>query len=343
MKALVLQDKNKLVMQEMPTPIPKPNELLIKTKAATICTSDLNDIDHNPFGIHLPMIMGHEGSGDVVAVGDAVTDFKVGDEVVVHPVIPCYKCRSCKAGYAHLCDDMSHLGIDVGGVFAEYFTIRADRARIIPHNTINYATASLMEPVSVCIQAIKRGNVAESSDVLVVGDGPFGIIVTRLLSSYTKGKIILIGRHAFRLALATNALRINEKELPDVQQAIMDLTEGQGVDTAILCAGTSDAVNTCVYALKTRGTLSVFSAVLPNPSINLFKVHVKELQIHGSCNDENQMDNALKLLQKKELGLDQLVTHNLSFYSQWQEAFDLAKRGKDRAVKVSMNFAEGQP
>ena len=341
MKALVLQETGKLVMREEPVPQPGPGELLIKTKAATICTSDLNDIKHNAFGIRMPMIMGHEGSGDVAAVGEGVRAFQVGDEITAHPVMPCGHCRSCRRGLAHLCDEMSHLGIDRGGVFAEYFLIRADRARIIPHATVDYAVASLMEPVSVCIEAIRRGNVGQGSDVLIMGDGPFGLLTAMLLPRYTKGKVIVVGRHPFRLQYAQNAICINDRATPDVQRAIAQATEGQGVDTAILCVGTAQAVDTAIAALRSRGTLSVFSAVQPAPPVDLFKVHVKELNICGSCNDDNEMDNALALLIDQSLGLGRIITHRLDFFTQWQEAFRLAECGKDEALKVSMTFQGG--
>ena len=340
MKALVLEQTNQLVMRDIPIPTPGEGELLIRTKAATICTSDLNDIKHNAFGIKLPMVMGHEGAGDVVAVGPGVTDFKVGDEITAHPVMPCYQCDSCKRGLAHLCDQMDHLGITKGGVFAEYFVIRQDRARIIPHATVVYATASLMEPVSVCIEAIKRGNVGPESHVLVIGDGPFGVMISRLLPHYTKGKIILLGRHDFRMQMAPQAIAIHEKRTPDVQKAILEATGGVGVDTAILCVGTSQAVDIGIEALRSRGTLSVFSAVQPAPAIDLFKVHVKELNICGSCNDMDALDEALSLIIDPKMQMDQIITHKLDFETQWQEAFRLAEFGKDEALKVSMCFKQ---
>ena len=112
MKALILESAGHLVMKDCPKPAPKNNEALIKTKAATICTSDINDINYNPFGIELPMIMGHEGAGVIEAVGDGVADFAVGDEIAAHPVMPCGKCVSCRRGLSHLCDDMTHLGLN---------------------------------------------------------------------------------------------------------------------------------------------------------------------------------------------------------------------------------------
>lgn len=336
MKALVLEAQGQLVQKECQVPQPGPDELLIKTEAATICTSDLNDIKHDSFGIRFPMIMGHEGAGVVAAAGENVIGFKKGDRIAAHPVMPCGACPNCLRGLPHLCGNMKHLGINREGVFAEYFCIRADRARKIP-DTMDYDLASLMEPVCVCIEALERANVKKGGTVLIVGDGPFGIIMTRLLKAYNPGKIIVTGRHPFRLNMAGNADTIYEHETKDVPEKVYQLTKGEGVDSAVLCVGTEPAVNTAIACLKARGTLSVFSAVTPMPAIDLFRVHLKELNLCGSCNDEDYLDRALELLGKKELGLKNLITHQIPF-ADWEKAFKLAENGKDEALKVTMTF-----
>jgi threonine dehydrogenase-like Zn-dependent dehydrogenase len=123
MSVLQLHGPNDLREGRLPVPRPRADELLVRTAAATICTSDLIDIRSNSYGIVLPRVLGHEGAGTVVGIGD---------RVAAHPVIPCGQCEECQRGIAHLCRNMGHLGLDRDGVFAEYFTIRADRARRLP-------------------------------------------------------------------------------------------------------------------------------------------------------------------------------------------------------------------
>jgi len=335
MKALILKEKRKLILGEAPIPEISPDELLIRTKAATICTSDLNDIKYNHFGIKMPMVMGHEAAGVVEKVGAEVKGFSVGDEVCTHPVMPCGECVSCRRGLYHLCDDMSHLGLNKSGAFAEYYAIRADRARLKPKN-VSFAAASLAEPISVCIEAIERGNVKEGSNVLIIGDGPFGIICARLLKGYKPGRVIMSGHHPFRLSMS-GVLTINQNETRDIARGLLELSDGEGMDTAILCVGSAEAVNTGIESLRSRGTLSVFSAVNPPPAIDMFKVHVKELNICGSCNDEGHLDKAVGFLQNQAADFEELVTHRLPF-DDWEKAFELAEHGKDEAVKVSLVF-----
>src|SRR5215831_17528633 len=112
MRALQLQAIGKLSEVRLPVPRPKPEEVLIQTVAATICTSDLKDLAYNPFGIALPRVLGHEGAGVVAAFGDQVHSLKAGERVTAHPVIPCLACDNCRRGLGHLCSNVGHLGLD---------------------------------------------------------------------------------------------------------------------------------------------------------------------------------------------------------------------------------------
>ena len=336
MKAIVLEGPNQVSMKEIPIPTPGPSEVLIRTKAGTICTSDIMDMELGLFSDNnapVPMVMGHEGAGIISELGEGVTLLKVGDEVAVHPVIPCYICASCKRGFPHLCDNMGHLCFNKPGCFAEYFVIRQDRVRLLPPD-MSFAVASLMEPVCVCLEAVNRGKVDENSRVLIAGDGPFGIMISKLCALKGAKQIIHTGFYDSRLShSAGQPLNINSE--PNLSAKIMQLTEGEGVDTAILCVSSPAAVDLCIEMLCSRGTMVVFSATNGKTPIDLMRVHLKELNIAGSNNDENYMDVAIKLLEDPALGLDKIITHELPF-EEWKEGFRLASEGKENCLKVSL-------
>ena len=336
MKALVLEDIRQLTLLEVPVPVPGSEDVLIQTRASTICTSDLNDIDHNPFHTPLPVIIGHEGAGVIAGLGKNVQGFSVGDEVAAHPVMPCRVCPSCRRGLYHLCDNMEHLGLTRGGTFAEYFTVRADRIRK-KTPALTFAQASLMEPVCVCLEAIERAEVCEGGNVLVVGDGPFGVMIAKLCAAKRPKRIVLVGRHEYRLSQVPEAICINEGRSADVDTEIMAETGGEGIDSAILAVGTTRAMDICMKALRSRGTVCVFSAILGKAPVDLFKLHIKELNIHGSCNDMDCLDEAMRLLNDKKLNLASMITHEFPF-DQWADAFAMAENGKDRALKVSVTL-----
>jgi threonine dehydrogenase-like Zn-dependent dehydrogenase len=336
MRALQLSAVNRLEEVRRPVPVPRPDELLVRTVATTICTSDLNDIAHNPFEIALPRVLGHEGAGVVEAVGEQVAGFNPGDPIAAHPVIPCGSCDNCERGLGHLCERMGHLGLDRDGTFAEFFCIRADRARVVAEYALRYG--SLLEPVAVCLEAVQRGRIAPGDNVLVAGDGPFGIIIGRLASRRCRpGKVIVAGRHDFRLRQVAEAITVNENVTPDVLTAVRQASGHAGVDVAIMAAGTQSALDLCLGSLRARGRAVIFSAIPGQARVDLFRVHTQELDILGACNDQAMIDEALVCLDDPELGLASLVTHRLPF-AEWPRAFELARGRKDEALKVALVF-----
>ena len=323
MRALQLQSPNQLALAELPLPVTGKNDVLIQTKATTICTSDLHDIKSNPFGIQLPNVLGHEGAGVIIQCGSDVKHLTVGMRVGVHPVVPCGYCVECQRNFQHLCLNMGHLGIDRTGTFGEYFVQRADRVRQLPDN-ISFPLGALLEPVANCLQAISRSGNINGKTVLVVGDGPFGNIIARLAVRAGAAKVLVSGKEPFRLS-----------RIPGVE--VVDPVPEKLVDVAILAVSAANAVETCMKALRKRGRLVVFSLLQDAVPIDLFNLHISELEIVGCCNDQDQIDNALACLEDKTLNLSELITQEIPFDS-WEEAFYLARDRHDKALKVALVF-----
>jgi threonine dehydrogenase-like Zn-dependent dehydrogenase len=189
------------------------------------------------------------------------------------------------------------------------------------------SVGALLEPVAVCLQAIDRAGEVRGRDVLIAGDGPFGNIIARLAVRAGARSVTVVGREPFRLA-----------RIPGVETRT---TRPIGpVDVAILAVNAADAVATCLSALRPRGRLVVFSAVHQPTALDLVLVHLRELEIVGSCNDEDRLDEAMECLCDPALALQEIVTHLIPF-ERWDEAFTLARDGHDRALKVALTFPEG--
>ncbi len=323
MKALQLKGLEKLELTELPVPKPGRGEVLVRTGAATICTSDLHDIISNPFNIVYPRVPGHEGAGTVVLAGAGAGYLLPGTRVAAHPVVPCGKCGECMRGLEHLCADMGHSGIDRDGFFAEYFVQRADRVVAIPDD-MTWSLGALLEPVAVCLQAIARAGGIRGKKLLVAGDGPFGNIIARLARRAGAASVTVTGREPFRLGMIRGA------------EVMYEAPPGSA-DVAILAVSAAEAVDACIRALRPRGRLVIFSSITQPMPVDLFALHVRELELAGACNDENRMEAALDCLKDPSLMLEELVTHHVPF-SKWEEAFSLARNGHDRALKVALTF-----
>jgi len=341
----MLRSVGRLELADVERPSPAEDQLLVRTRAAVICTSDLNDVRANPFGIRLPMVIGHEGAGTVEAVGAAVSGFSVGDRVATHPVHPCGCCDNCRAGMAHLCSEMGHFGINMPGTFAEFYVVRADRARRVPPD-LDWATAALAEPASVCLEALAQARIGAGGRLLVIGDGPFGVLIARLAARLDPARVVMAGRHDFRLSFARGAVPVNTRKLGDGAQAALRAESGRpsGYDAVIAAAGSPEAVADGLALLRPKGRLVVFSAVPGRTPIDLFDVHVRELEVVGACNDQERFDEAVGLLGDPSLGLGELITHRLPL-GQYREAFRLAAEAREEAMKVALipEGGEGGP
>lgn len=337
MKAVVLQALNQVVLADVPRPTPAPDQLLIRTAAATICTSDLQDIAHNPFGAALPLTMGHEGAGTVVAVGQEVTGFAVGDRVATHPVHPCGHCEACTGGAAHLCMEMGHFGLNMPGAFAEYYVVRQDRARRLP-DSVSSDVAALFEPICVCLQALAQARLRPGDHLLILGDGPFGLLMARLAQEMALGDLVLAGHRDFRLAHAGAARTVNTAGRADLAQTLLAAHDGAGYD-AIILATARAPINAMLACLRRKGRLVLFSAVPGDTPVDLFSVHVKELELIGACNDQDRLDDALAYLAAHSAALADLVTHRLPL-EDYAAALDLAAHAHDRAIKIAMTVGD---
>lgn len=336
MKALMLGDIDLLELVDISSPDFSPDELLVCTGASTICTSDIHDIHQNPFGIQLPVVLGHEGAGTVVAAGKAVEGFKPGDRVATHPVHPCKCCEMCVGGLGHLCLQMSHFGFNMPGTMAEFYRVRQDRARLIPE-TVSFRVAALAEPVSVCLEALEQARLLDGSNLLIIGDGPFGVLMARLAVRLPLDRVVIAGQIEFRLSFAPENSRLNVSNIPDPVCAMLEQINGLGYDAVILAVSSQRAFREGMQCLKPRGRMVVFSALAGETQVDLLTVHLKEQEIIGACSDKDLFDRAVTLLSDPSLKLHELVTHHFRL-EQYRRAFELAEHGKHEAMKVAFKF-----
>jgi 2-desacetyl-2-hydroxyethyl bacteriochlorophyllide A dehydrogenase len=335
MRAVVLEALQQVSLAQVPVPEIAEDELLVQTGAATICTSDLHDIAANPFGATLPLTLGHEGAGSVAAVGSKVTGFAVGDRVVTHPVHPCGACRACLTGMAHLCMNLRHFGLNMPGTFADYYVVRADRARQLPTH-VPYATGALFEPICVCLQALAQARLPVGEPLLILGDGPFGLLMARLAHAQGKTPVVVAGHQEFRLARAgTGVIAVNTAGMADPTNALSEVVGGIEYGAAILATEARSAIATGLACLGRKRRLVIFASLLGETPISLMTVQAKELEIVGACNDEDRLDAALAFLVTEANSLSELVTHAFPL-TEVASALELAAHGQDQAIKVAL-------
>ncbi len=339
MKALQLTAIDHLDLVDIPVPVPTADQVLVRAMASTICTSDLQDIHENSFGMTLPVILGHESAGIVAAVGANVRGVAVGDHVAAHPVHHCGRCAACRRGMEHLCLDLEHFGLNMQGTFAPYFVARADRVHALPSD-LDFATGALMEPVCVCLEALHQSQIGNGDRLLILGDGPFGTLMARLAPTFGVRQVVIAGREDFRLGFARGATTVNIATTPRYREHLCEVGGEAGFDAAIVAVASPDAVDDAIALVRPMGRVVLFAPLPGKTPVDLFTVLLKELEIVGSVNDQHRMDEAVRCLADPALGLGELVTHQFALHD-YREAFALAEHGRDRAMKIALTFPEG--
>ncbi|MGB6871093.1 MAG: alcohol dehydrogenase catalytic domain-containing protein, partial [Acidobacteriaceae bacterium] len=180
MKALVLEEYNQLVLQEIPPPQPAPAELLIRVAACGICGSDVHGYDGSSGRRIPPIVMGHEAAGVVAAVGESVSRFRQGDRVTFDSTVFCGACPFCLRGEINLCDRRQVLGVSCGeyrraGAFAEFVTVPERIAHRLPPS-MSFAEAAMLEPTAVALHAVAVSQVTAGATALVLGAGMIGLL-----------------------------------------------------------------------------------------------------------------------------------------------------------------------
>ncbi len=200
MKAVVINAVNNICVEEVPYPIPKANEVLIKVFSAGICGTDPH-ILKGEFPADYPIIAGHEFSGIVQEVGADVTDWKTGDKVAVDPTLNCGKCEACLNGQMNMCLNMKIVGVTTNGGFAEYAAVPARTLYRIPEH-VSFDDAAFIEPLSCTIYGMNRLQAKMGDSVLITGAGPMGLLNLKAIKACGASKVVCMDKSEHRLETA---------------------------------------------------------------------------------------------------------------------------------------------
>lgn len=237
MKAAVLYGNEDLRYDDYPTPETKPGMIKVRVRASGICGSDIPRVLHN--GAHFfPIVLGHEFAGDVVEVGEGVTNVAVGDTVSGAPLVPCMKCEDCQQGNYALCRHYSFIGSREQGSFAEYVVIPAGNA-IKYDPSIPYEQAAMFEPAAVALHGVMCNDFAGGGYVAVLGGGTIGMFTAQWARIFGGRKVVVFDLLDERLELARELgadATVNTSE-PDFMEKAKAITGGHGYDYVFETAG----------------------------------------------------------------------------------------------------------
>jgi L-iditol 2-dehydrogenase len=342
MQAAVYRGVNDVRLETVPVPKIGPGELLVRVHTCGICGTDLKKI---ATGSHsAPRIFGHETAGMVAAVGPEVREFQAGDRVMVFHHIPCGECYYCRHKTFAQCETYKRVGCTAGfepsgGGFAEYvrvmdWIVRRGTVRI--PDDVSFEQACFVEPVNTCIKGIERLAPQQGETVLVIGQGPIGI----LLSVLTKGSgamVITSDLYPQRLTISQSFGLENSVDASraDTVGVVRKLTEGRGADAAILAVGGNGLIRTAMDAVRPGGRILLFAQTARGEAtIDPASICVDEKTLLGSYSASVELqEESVRFVMSREMNLQKLVSHRFPLAGS-VEALHLAAHPQPDSMKI---------
>jgi L-iditol 2-dehydrogenase len=342
MRAAVYRGVNDVRLEEVPVPEIGAGEILVRVHTCGICGTDLKKI---ATGSHsAPRIFGHETSGVVAKVGEGVRKFGVGDRVVVFHHIPCGKCYYCLHKTFAQCATYKKVGCTAGfepsgGGFAEYVRVMdwiVENGTVPIADGVSFEQACFVEPANTCIKGIETLRLEAGETVLVMGQGPIGLILATL-AKRAGARVITSDLYPARLTIANSFGLKNtvDASKADVGQTVREMTEGRGADAVILAVGGSGLIRPAMDATRPGGRVLLFAqTVRGEATIDPAAVCVDEKTLLGSYSASVDLqDESVRFVMNREMDLERLISHRFPLEDS-VEALNLAAHPQPDSMKI---------
>jgi 2-desacetyl-2-hydroxyethyl bacteriochlorophyllide A dehydrogenase len=337
----VMAEPGRIAFEDKMLPPLGEEDVLVKVKAAAICGSDLHLFKGKHPAVSLPVAVGHEAAGEVVAVGRGVTKHQVGSRVTIEPVIACGQCENCRQGRYNLCEHISFQYREGQGAFAPYFIVHQNYAHTLPAK-VSFVEGALLEPLSVAMHAVQKSDLKLGQRTAVFGAGAVGLLVSILAKQATGVGSVVCDIDPFRLekALTLGAdMTINAMK-GDPVDIIFAATQGKGVDVAFEAVGLDQTLLQALRSVRQGGGVTLLG-IFEKPDL-LLPVNIfvqREISLSGSQGYAWDFQSALRLLESGAVNLTHLITHRFPL-DELQAAFQLLMSKDHHAVKVLIEMPD---
>lgn len=317
----------------------KPDEILLRIKRIGVCGSDIH-VWHgkHPFTSY-PIVQGHEYSGEVVAIGEKVTQVKPGDKATARPQIVCNTCMPCKRGDYNVCSKLKVQGFQTNGCAQDYFVIPEDRIIKVPQE-MSFEAAAIIEPAAVGAHSTNKPGRIKGENVIVFGAGTIGNIVAQFARARGAKKVLISDYSTFRLDKARECgiEFTNNPSEEDFNTAVNRVFGLEGFSIAFEAAGAEEPVVKAVENIENGGEIIILGVFDKPAGIHMSFVCERELRIIGSMmyRHEDYLE-AVDMMNCGLINVEPLVTKDFSF-EEYNEAYEYIDKYGDKSMKVMINM-----
>lgn len=333
MRAAVFESTRELYVREVPEPTMGPHDVLLKPMYVGICGSDLNAWQYGMF--ESGVIIGHEFSGEVKAVGEAVTKWSPGDRVVPNSLVPCGKCDYCAQKRYSLCSDMQMIGISTNGGMADLVSVPESVLYRLP-KSIDYKKGAMIEPLAVVTRAFDRAHFEKWMNVVILGAGTIGLLSLLVAKDRQAGRIIVSEVKPARLTLA-KSLGADEIVNPleeSLSLRIESVTGAQGADLVVECTGAPGPSSETFRLVRRGGTILVLGICEEPVEADFMTGVLNELTVQFSYLGYAEFPEAIQLVNSGRVNPAPLVTRVIPLEHVVDDGFELLTSPSCSDVKV---------
>ena len=332
MKAILFPRPGEIELKDVPDPLPAPDEAVIKVKAAGICATDIH-IWLGEFIATYPVIPGHEFSGEVIALGDEVKNFKVGDKVAVDPCIYCHNCPACRSHAENFCHNFKAYGLHLNGGFAEYVAVKEGNLYRI--DDLSWEEGAMVEPLGCVVHGLNQVSpIKPGGHGLIFGAGPIGLLNLQLYLHSGLSDVTVVDVMEHKLGIASD-LGAAHTVLADasLNERLREIRP-EGFDLVIDATGNPKVVQSAFDYVADRGKVLIFGVCPPDSRITIspYEIYKRELKIYGSFSLLYTAAQSVDLLRSGRIKVKPLISHRFPL-EKFVEAFEL-KRNNPETMKV---------
>ena len=349
MKAAVWYGYKDVRIEEVPIPVPGEHQVLIRVDYAGICGTDRHEYvgpsfiptlkPHRLTGRTAPLIIGHEFSGTVEAIGARVDTFQRGESVTANGTLACGACEMCQTGRYNVCKKLGFMGVSDDGCFAEYVAADADKVFRIPDG-VTQKQAAVAEPLACGIHAANLIGDMRGKIAVIIGTGIIGIGAFYGAKLAQAEHVIVVGRNDHKRALIekNNGLYVNSAQ-EDLSAYIEKISDGRLADIVYECVGSQHTLDACLPICKPGGTIMVMGVFEKPPTIDMNTLQEAERRIFTSQAHVHEIGTALAHMANGDIDAEELITRVIELDDLAEEGFEELIRNATNHIKVLIRIS----